>query len=89
MLIKSCDETIMVTGGDKERAYGHYWKDVRDLDGIDVYRVLTLFNVSSPAVGHAIKKSLCAGQRGGKSYRQDIVEAIDALNRELEMLEGK
>lgn len=66
--------------------HSHYKKDVSDLEFVDVYRVLDLFEVKSHAVGHAIKKLLCSGERGAKSREQDIQEAIDSLNRELEMM---
>lgn len=66
--------------------HSHYKKDVSHLEFIDVYRVLDLFEVESHAVGHAIKKLLCSGQRGAKDKAQDIQEAIDSLNRELEMM---
>lgn len=66
--------------------YGHYFKDVRHLDGIDVYRVLDLFGVTSPAVQHAIKKLLVAGGRGAKDYIKDIAEARDSLDRALGMI---
>lgn len=36
--------------------------------------------------GHAIKKILCAGERGDKSQEQDIKEAIDSFNRRLQMI---
>lgn len=68
------------------RKHNHYFKDVSNLKEIDVYRVLQLFQVDDQALGHAIKKLLCAGQRGaGKDHRQDIQEAIDTLQRRLEM----
>lgn len=66
--------------------HSHYKKDVSHLKTIDVYRVIDLFKVESNAVGHAIKKLLCSGQRGAKDHKQDIQEAIDSLNRHLEML---
>lgn len=66
--------------------HSHYKKDVSHLKSIDVYRVLDLFNVEGHEVGHAIKKLLCSGQRGAKDHKQDIQEAIDSLNRHLEML---
>lgn len=53
---------------------------------IDIYRVLDIYNVKSHSVGHAIKKLLCAGQRGNKGYFQDISEAIKSLERELDMI---
>lgn len=61
--------------------HGHYSKNVSHLSAIDVYRVLSLFGVTDQAIGHAIKKLLCPGQRGAKTKRQDIQEAIDTLER--------
>jgi len=65
--------------------YKHYQKNVEHLKWIDVYRVLVLFGVTNPCLQHAIKKLLCAGQRGAKGQRQDIEEAIASLMRYLEM----
>lgn len=67
--------------------YPHYYKDVAHLKNVDVYRVLTLFKVNDPCLQHAIKKLLCAGDRGDKSDIKDITEARDTLNRHLEMLD--
>ena len=67
--------------------YPHYYKDVAHLKNVDVYRVLTLFKVNDPCIQHAIKKLLCAGDRGDKSMIKDITEARDSLNRHLEMLD--
>ena len=68
-----------------ERKYNHYFKNVAHLEALDVYRVLQLFGVTDPCLQHAIKKLLCAGVRGVKDQSKDIQEAIDALNRSLEM----
>ena len=51
---------------------------------VDVYCVLKAFGVTSQAVGHAVKKLLCPGTRGKGSYRQDLVEARDAITRAIE-----
>lgn len=67
--------------------YDHYKKDVRHLDMIDVYRVIELFEVTHPALQHALKKVLCAGDRGAKDWEKDVQEAIDSLNRALQMRE--
>jgi hypothetical protein len=61
--------------------HSHYHKDVSHLKSVDVYRVLQLFGVTDQCVGHAVKKLLCAGQRGSKGIMQDIQEAIDTLQR--------
>jgi hypothetical protein len=51
----------------------------------DVYDVLKAFGVTCPAVAHAVKKLLCAGQRGHKTAVQDLQEAVYAINRAIEM----
>ena len=66
--------------------YDHYRKNVSHLSTIDVYRVLDLWGVTNPAVQHAIKKLLNAGQRGAKTYEQDIREAYDSIARALQMI---
>ncbi len=63
------------------RQHSHYKKNVSNLEFVDVYRVLKLFDVTDPCLQHAIKKLLCSGQRGAKSSDQDIQEAIDSLVR--------
>ena len=53
----------------------------------DVYDVLQAFGVSNPADQHAIKKMLMPGKRGHKGSIQDRREAIQSLQRAIE-LEG-
>ena len=65
--------------------HGHYFKKVTHLDAVDVYRVLELFEVTNPCLQHAIKKLLCAGNRGAKDKERDVEEAIDTLGRYLDM----
>lgn len=62
-------------------SHSHYFKGVAHLETVDVYRVLSLFQVSDPCLQHAIKKLLCAGGRGAKSDVKDVQEAIDSLSR--------
>lgn len=52
----------------------------------DVYDVLYGFGVTSHPRAHAIKKLLCAGNRGKGNEEQDISEAIDALQRDLDQI---
>jgi hypothetical protein len=66
-------------------SHDHYKKDVRHLDMIDVYRVIELFEVTHPALQHALKKVLCAGDRGAKDWERDVREAVDSLHRALQM----
>lgn len=67
--------------------YNHYIKDISHLQAIDIYRVLELYEVTNPAVQHAVKKLLCAGKRGAKDYRKDLKEALDSIDRALVMLD--
>jgi hypothetical protein len=66
-----------------------YRRTIRDCLGgndtctVDVYSVLQAFAVVNPALQHAAKKVLCAGIRGKGSFRQDVTEAIEALQRAL------
>ena len=61
-----------------------YHKRVKGID-IDVYDVLQAFGVTNPADAHAIKKMLCPGQRGVKDAIQDRREAIQSLERAIEL----
>lgn len=56
---------------------------------IDVYDVLVAFNVTCPAMAHAIKKMLMAGQRGAKDSIQDKEEAIASIKRSIKLENGK
>lgn len=68
--------------------YPKYFKDVSELDELDVYMTHELFQVNdcSGAIQHASKKLLLSGFRtGGKSKYDDIREARDTLNRWLQI----
>ena len=54
-------------------------------DTVDVYDVLVAFGVTCPAMAHAIKKMLMPGQRGSKDAEQDKREAIQAIERSIEL----
>ena len=50
-----------------------------------MYDVLKAFDVTCPAMAHAINKCLAHGQRGHKDSIQDKKEAIESINRSIEM----
>ena len=56
---------------------------------IDVYDVLTAFNVTCPAIQHAVKKLLCPGQRGTKDAMQDLCEAKFSVHRAIQLLKAR
>jgi hypothetical protein len=51
----------------------------------DVYCVLEAFNIKCPGRQQAIKKLLCAGLRGKGSELDDLIGALAALNRAIEL----
>lgn len=68
-----------------KKKHSHYYRPC-PFKTVDVYRVLRLFNITNNEIGHAIKKLLCSGIRGGnKDHDKDVSEAIDTLQRHLEM----
>ena len=73
--------------GSYKPKHSHYHKDVSQYDTIDVYAVCKIFDVqdTSGCLQHAIKKLLVTGQRGYKDRQTDIQNAIDTLNRLLEL----
>lgn len=64
---------------ERAKKYPQYFKSVKRLKYIDVYRVLALFEVTDNEIGHAIKKLMAPGKRGSKDKIMDIKEAIDSL----------
>lgn len=52
---------------------------------VDVYSVLVAFGVTCPATAHAVKKLLAAGQRGKGDKKADLVGAIAAINRAIDL----
>lgn len=82
-MMKVTIETIAMTSN--AELYPHYFKDVKLLKSIDVYRVLDLWSVTDPCLQHAIKKLLVSGNRGYKDQEKDIQEAINTLQRWQEM----
>ena len=62
-----------------------YQREIKDGVFVDVYDVLKAFNVTNPAMAHAIKKMLAPGQRGAKDTIQDMKEAIQSIERAIEL----
>lgn len=61
--------------------YPHYYKDIRHLNILDIYRFFDLFEVTDPCIQHSVKKLAVGGKRGAKDYEKDIKEAMDTLKR--------
>lgn len=70
-----------------DKPLSKYARDVSKFQTLDIYRILALFEVTDPCLQHASKKVLCAGMRGAKSKEQDVREAIQSLERCIQMME--
>lgn len=79
------EESVVDEQLEKELAlvekYPHYYKDIRHLNIIDIYRFFDLFEVTDPCIQHSLKKMAVGGKRGSKDYEKDIKEAMDTLSR--------
>jgi phosphoribosyl-ATP pyrophosphohydrolase len=75
---------------DKHSGNKYLRKIPQNANGLsDVYDVLEAFKVTCPAKAHAIKKLLCSGIRGKGDTKQDLVEALDAIGRSIELQDGR
>ncbi len=70
----------------QEEKHSHYFRVWNGLK-LDIYRLLSLFNVECPNAQHVAKKAICAGQRGHKGLREDWTDIRDTAIRRLEMLD--
>ena len=79
------EESVLDKQLEKELAlvekYPHYYKDIRHLSILDIYRFFDLFEVTDPCIQHSLKKMAVGGKRGSKDYEKDIKEAVDTLSR--------
>lgn len=62
-----------------------YHKEIKKGVLVDTYDVLMAFEVTNPAMQHALKKMLAPGQRGVKDTIQDMKEAIQSIERAIEL----
>ena len=53
---------------------------------LDPFRISEIYEMTSFAMMTILKKCLCAGNRGHKDYKQDLLDIISAANRELEIV---
>ena len=70
----------------KEESLGKYQRKIGGFV-VDVYDILVAYNVTNPAIAHAIKKLLMPGERGHKDASTDVREARDSIDRALQLME--
>lgn len=70
-----------------------YKRRIKGVDGlaavIDVYNIIEAYAVRCPGRQQALKKILCAGSRDKATTIQDLREAVDALERAIELEEQR
>jgi len=66
-----------------------YHREIKKGVSVDVYDVLSAFEVVNPAMQHALKKMLAPGKRGAKDTIQDMQEAIQSIERAIELEKEK
>lgn len=54
---------------------------------LDPFRISQIYGMTSFAMMTILKKCLCAGNRGHNSYRDDLLDIINAAQRELEIID--
>jgi hypothetical protein len=53
--------------------------------GVDMYDLFVMYEVTCPAIQHALKKLFCAGSRGAKGRVQDLEEALWSTGEAVEL----
>lgn len=79
-----CDEMLEVINNDN-KPDNKYLREIKSGVMVDVYDVLTAWDVRNPALQHLIKKALQAGNRGHKDLETDMQDIIDSAIRAKEL----
>lgn len=61
-----------------------YLREIKPDVFVDVYDVLSAFEVNDPCLSHLAKKALCAGLRGHKSRLEDLLDIKSSVERAIE-----
>ena len=67
---------------DEGQHYRYEYKGIK----LDPARICKIYHQSDLLLGAIVKKALCAGKRGQKSFEQDLKDIICAAERRLEMI---
>lgn len=75
-----------ITSKNEQDSGGHYRFSHKGIN-LDPFRISKIYKMQSFAMMTILKKCLCAGNRGHKDYKQDLLDIINAAERELQMLD--
>lgn len=82
---KPGDKYLRTISGKKEITLPDGRKEVMRVEvQVDIYDVINAWNLTDPALQHALKKLIQPGERGHKTPAQDLKEAIYSIERCLE-----
>ena len=80
------NDTDRTTGLDTKIDAGKHYRYSYKGVLLDPARICSVYKVDSLMLCTVIKKALKAGERGHKSKKQDLLDIINACERELEMM---
>lgn len=72
-----------VEGVGPHYANDKYKREIKPGVFVDVYDVIDCYQVHSGALQHALKKILATGNRGHKSYEEDLIDILSSVERAL------
>lgn len=75
------------TTSDDSTARSKYHREIKPGVWVDVYDVLKAWGITNPAQQHLAKKALQGGERGHKTYEQDMKDIIASAKRAIELNE--
>lgn len=81
------ERAIEVQKRSKQDERSKYHREIKPGVWVDCYDVLKAWNVTCPALQHAIKKALAPGNRGHKTLAQDMDEIVQSALRARELAE--
>lgn len=70
-----------------KKDHGQHYRFSYNGINLDPFRICQIYNVNDFALQTIVKKSLCAGGRGHKDFRQDLQDIICAAERRLKMID--
>jgi hypothetical protein len=79
-------ETLKVLSNRHSDPGQHYRYEYKGIK-LDPARIAKIYGMTSGMMFTVLKKCLCAGNRGHKDYRQDLLDMRNAIDREIEMID--
>ena len=72
-----------------EQKRNKYSREIKPGVFVDVYDVIAAWKITNPAQQHLAKKALQAGDRGHKSFVEDMSDIIASAERAIELFNSE